>query len=179
MSQNETDMKSAYGPWAVITGASDGTGAEFARQLAAQGINLVLIARRQDPLDELAESIRDEHGVETRTASVDLYQASSADDVVAAEEGHRGIRANGVAIGWIEKREWARSFPGDTVVSKPETFDSIEDHINSILHQISDMTRIPRIGRPEEAGNLFAFLASNEASYVNGQVIAIDGGSSL
>jgi NAD(P)-dependent dehydrogenase (short-subunit alcohol dehydrogenase family) len=98
---------------------------------------------------------------------------------VAAEEGHRGIRANGVAIGWIEQREWQRSSPGDTVVAKPGSFESIEDYLNSILHQISDMTRIPRIGRPEEAGNLFAFLASNEASYVNGQVIAVDGGSSL
>lgn len=87
MPKNDTDMKSAYGPWAVITGASDGTGAEFARQLAAQGINLVLVARREGPLEELAGRIREEHGVATRTASIDLYEVTSADDVIAAAEG--------------------------------------------------------------------------------------------
>lgn len=37
----------AYGPWAVIAGASEGTGACYARQLAAMGINLVLVSRRK------------------------------------------------------------------------------------------------------------------------------------
>ena len=43
-----------YGPWAVIAGASDGTGAAFAVELARRGINLVLVARRQALLEELA-----------------------------------------------------------------------------------------------------------------------------
>ena len=43
-----------YGPWAVIAGGSDGTGAAFARDVAASGINLLLVARRQGPLDTLA-----------------------------------------------------------------------------------------------------------------------------
>jgi short-subunit dehydrogenase len=53
-----------YGPWAVVAGASEGTGREFARQIAAHGVNLVLIARREGPLAELAEQIRAESGVE-------------------------------------------------------------------------------------------------------------------
>lgn len=82
-----TDMQRTYGPWALITGASDGTGAEFARQLAAQGLNLALVARRQGPLNDLAASLREQFGVETRTASIDLYQPSAVDEVIAAVEG--------------------------------------------------------------------------------------------
>lgn len=60
-----------YGPWALIAGASEGTGAEFARQLAAQGLNLILVARREGPLDALAEELSGT-GVKVITATVDL-----------------------------------------------------------------------------------------------------------
>jgi short-subunit dehydrogenase len=61
-----------YGPWALIAGASEGTGASFARQLAEAGLNLVLVARRQAPLDKLASELREAHGVECVTASINL-----------------------------------------------------------------------------------------------------------
>lgn len=73
-----------YGPWAVITGASEGTGASFAKQLAAQGIRSVLIARREGPLAQLKQEILEEHGVECVTATVDLAAADAADAVVRA-----------------------------------------------------------------------------------------------
>jgi short-subunit dehydrogenase len=44
-----------YGPWAVIAGASDGIGSAFARQIAAQGVNCILIARREPLLASLAQ----------------------------------------------------------------------------------------------------------------------------
>lgn len=72
-----------YGPWALITGASEGTGSAFARQIAAQGVNLILIARREGPLAALAEEIR-ALGVDCVTASVDLAQPDAADKVAAA-----------------------------------------------------------------------------------------------
>ncbi|MFI7524068.1 SDR family NAD(P)-dependent oxidoreductase [Nocardia salmonicida] len=60
-----------YGPWAVIAGGSEGVGAEFARLLASEGINLVLAARKPGPLETTAESCR-ALGVEVRALAVDL-----------------------------------------------------------------------------------------------------------
>lgn len=61
-----------FGPWAVVTGASSGIGAAFARELAAQGLNIVAVGRREHLLTELALDLQRSHGVETRIAPVDL-----------------------------------------------------------------------------------------------------------
>jgi len=72
-----------YGPWAVVTGASSGIGAEFARQLAAQGFNVVLAARRGELLSSLAEDVERRCGVETRCVIVDLSEESGVDVLIA------------------------------------------------------------------------------------------------
>ena len=61
-----------YGPYALIAGASEGIGAAFARQLAERGVNLVLVARRAEPLEALADEIRASAGVDVRVAPIDL-----------------------------------------------------------------------------------------------------------
>ena len=76
-------FKDKYGPWALITGASEGTGSAFAHNLANQGMNLVLIARREQPLTELGKAVRAK-GVECVTASVDLSTLDATRQVVAA-----------------------------------------------------------------------------------------------
>lgn len=80
------DFKEKYGPWAVVAGASEGVGRAFARQIAAQGVNLLLIARREAPLAELAAEISAESGVECVTAAIDLALPDSAERVIAAVE---------------------------------------------------------------------------------------------
>jgi short-subunit dehydrogenase len=84
---NAAAFRTQYGAWGVITGASDGTGAAYARQLAAIGLNLVLIARRPEPLATLAAELERGHGIRTRVASIDLYQSDAGARVLAAAEG--------------------------------------------------------------------------------------------
>ncbi len=49
------DYVTKYGPWALVIGASDGVGSQFAGRLAHEGVNVVLAARRQHVLDEVAQ----------------------------------------------------------------------------------------------------------------------------
>src|ERR1044071_4798647 len=76
-----------YGPWAVVAGASVGIGAEFCRQIAAEGVNVVLVSRRVDTLESLAGELRAAHGVETRVAGVDLAAPGAEAGLFAATDG--------------------------------------------------------------------------------------------
>ncbi|MEO3760288.1 SDR family NAD(P)-dependent oxidoreductase [Mycobacterium sp. B14F4] len=75
----DPDFVARYGPWAVIAGASEGIGAALADQLAARGLDLVLIARNGPLLEQVAEKARDRHGAQARAVVQDL----TADDAVA------------------------------------------------------------------------------------------------
>jgi short-subunit dehydrogenase len=66
--------KQQFGPWALVTGASSGIGKEFARQIAAAGINVVLVARRDALLAELGRAISQEFDVQYRALAMDLSQ---------------------------------------------------------------------------------------------------------
>jgi short-subunit dehydrogenase len=71
-----------------VAGASEGLGAEFGRRLAGHGLNLVLVARREALLRELAGEIAGAHGVEVRCAAVDLASETA---LPAIEEATAGL----------------------------------------------------------------------------------------
>ncbi len=73
-----------YGPWALVAGASDGLGAAFAAGLAERGVNVVLLARRQDVLDQVAADIGSRTAAQTRTLVIDLAQPGAAAAVAEA-----------------------------------------------------------------------------------------------
>jgi len=88
MNQLKTRDKS----WVLVTGASSGFGEEFARQYAEQGHSLVLVARRLDRLQKLAEGLRRQFSVEIVVEQVDLA------DISAVIELHRRLHERGIAI---------------------------------------------------------------------------------
>ena len=68
------NIKNKYGPWALITGASSGIGKEFAKQLAQQGLNLVLVARRKERLEKLGQMLKSEYSISVKIVIADLIQ---------------------------------------------------------------------------------------------------------
>jgi 3-oxoacyl-[acyl-carrier protein] reductase len=75
----------------------------------------------------------------------------------AREVGPKGIRCNAVAPGFI-------------------TTSILETIPDEVMRKIADRVPLKRLGRPEEVANVYAFLASDEASYINGAVIEVAGG---
>jgi uncharacterized protein len=71
------DFAERYGPWAIVTGGSEGVGVSWARALTERGVKVVLVARRPDPLEQTAGWLR-ERGAEVRTLALDV----TATDVV-------------------------------------------------------------------------------------------------
>jgi len=78
--------------WVLITGASSGFGEEFARQYAEQGHSLVLVARRLDRLQKIAEALRQQFGIEVVVEQVDLS------DVAGIIQLHQRLRERDIAI---------------------------------------------------------------------------------
>lgn len=77
---NKSKFLKKYGTWAVVTGANDGLGKQFAMQLAEIGFNLVLVARRKNLLDDLSERLNATYKVDCISIDLDL----SANDAVAS-----------------------------------------------------------------------------------------------
>ncbi|MDP2800531.1 MAG: SDR family oxidoreductase [Phreatobacter sp.] len=77
-----TQWRDRYGPWAVVTGASDGIGLEIARDLAARGLKLVLVARRAAVLEQIADVIERTNSVETRVIAADLGKSDDVERVL-------------------------------------------------------------------------------------------------
>jgi short-subunit dehydrogenase len=78
--------RAKYGPWAVVTGASDGIGREMALCLAQRKLNLVLVARRRKVLDQFSAELAKNYGIEVRVIDADLAQNNAIAAVLAATD---------------------------------------------------------------------------------------------
>jgi uncharacterized protein len=77
-------LTTRFGDWALVTGASAGIGQALARQIAAEGMNVVLTARREDRLTSLAAELERDHQVESRIVAADLGEREGVDALLAA-----------------------------------------------------------------------------------------------
>jgi short-subunit dehydrogenase len=112
-----SDFNRKYGPWALVVGASEGLGACFAAECAARGLNVGLVARRQDALDEVAGKIRERYGIATRQIVAD---AGAPDFIAAVQAGMAGLE-----IGFLIYN--AAAEPGG-----PFLKIRLDDHLNNI-----------------------------------------------
>lgn len=119
---------------ALVTGASAGLGAEYARQLAAAGTNLILVARRLDRLDELARELASKHGVAADTLPADLATKEGLERVERriAEEETLDLLVNNAGFGG--RAGFVKSEPAD--------------HINMVRVHVDATVRLTRAALP-------------------------------
>ncbi|MBC8487289.1 MAG: SDR family NAD(P)-dependent oxidoreductase [Bacteroidetes bacterium] len=75
-------MAKKNGEWVLITSASSGLGAEFVRQLAEKKMNIILLARREELMNILAQEVHSQFGVDTQIISQDLTQLTNPDKLL-------------------------------------------------------------------------------------------------
>lgn len=95
---------------------------------------------------------------------------------IAAEEAPRGVRANAIGIGWIGG--WATSFEEARAACAQMPLE-VAATVSPMIEQMISLIRMQRPGAAGEAADLIAYLASDQASYVTGRTVALDGGASL
>lgn len=144
-----------YGPWAVIAGGSEGVGAEFARLLARAGINLVLIARKPEPLRDTADRCR-ELGVDVRELAVDLSRADSVAQIIAA--------TTDLEIGLLIYNAGANTHSAEFLDGDLAAFHQVID-LNvttplALIHHFAGSMRARRRGGVLLIGSLTGYLGS-------------------
>ncbi len=86
------DFKTKYGPWALIAGASVGLGAAYANALAEKGLNIILIARREEQLKRQASTLKKKYNVHVRTIQQDLSAPDMLNQISAqTKDIHVGL----------------------------------------------------------------------------------------
>jgi len=101
--RSPVDVK-RLGDWAVVTGATDGIGKGFAKELASRGINIVLVSRTQTKLQEVADEIKSKYNVKTIVVAVDFTDADlvfqKIKDGIQGLDGSIGVLVNNVGMSY-------------------------------------------------------------------------------
>ena len=94
-------LTARYGDWALVTGASSGIGASLAREIAAEGMNVVLSARREDRLSSLSAELERNFKIETRVVVADLSARSGQADLLkSVADLEIGLLVNNAGLGY-------------------------------------------------------------------------------
>jgi short-subunit dehydrogenase len=94
-------LTTRYGNWALVTGASAGIGQAIARQVAADGMNVALTARREERLTNLAAEIERDFAIETRIITADLAERSDVEALLSAvSDLEIGLLVNNAGLGY-------------------------------------------------------------------------------
>ncbi len=149
------DFRARYGPWAVVAGASAGLGAAYASQLAARGLHLVLIARREEMLDVLSAQLAEQFSVQVRVLAHDL----ASEDIGAALEAVTGD----IEVGLL-------AYNAATSIIGPFFEQPLEKHLNELaVNCRAPLTLSYLLGKrmvPRKRGGiiLMSSLASSQGS---------------
>ncbi|WIB16079.1 SDR family oxidoreductase [Curtobacterium sp. MCPF17_050] len=122
---------------ALVTGASSGIGREFARALAARGADLVLVARRADVLEDLAQSLRAAHGRVVTVVPLDLTQPASGTRLLT-ELDRLGVRVDTVVncAGIGLTRDFVDSTPSELEDQLAVNIDAVVDVCHAFLPRL-------------------------------------------
>jgi len=159
-------LKSSYGSWALVTGASAGIGTEFARQLAKEGLNVILVARRKDRLEEIAKELNTTYGVQARAVAADLsshdgpYQLHKAVQELNLEEGGPGLIVNNAGFGWFGQFQ-------------EQEVKHIEEMIQLNITSVAIITRLflADLNKRKQRGGII--ITSSTGSYFPGVLAAL------
>ncbi|MFN2540103.1 MAG: SDR family NAD(P)-dependent oxidoreductase [Mycobacteriales bacterium] len=146
-----------YGPWALITGGSEGVGAAFARQLAEQGVSSVLVARRPEALEQTATEVR-ERGAQVRTVQADLTRG--VEDVLRA--------TSDLDLGLLVLNAGANSYGHDFVSGELERHAAVVE-LNvtaamSLLHATGARLRARGSGGIVVVGSMAGYIGQERLS---------------
>lgn len=153
----------------LITGATAGLGAEFARQLAARGSHLVLVARNAERLEAPAARLRTEYGVRVQTLAADLHTQAGVNDVVGRlEQTEEPVTAliNNAGYGL------ARSFADNTVQTE---MDHLHIHLTAPLtlaHAALQGMRARGAGRIINVASVAGFTARGSYAALKAAMIS-------
>ncbi|MBP1673042.1 MAG: short-chain dehydrogenase [Bacteroidetes bacterium] len=112
-----SDFKQKYGPWAVVAGASEGLGAAFAEELARLGVNLVLLARRWNKLNTLADTLKQKYSIDVLFQSVDLADFDATQQYLNSLDVEIGLLVYNAAYAPIDYFKDVADHELDTLVS--------------------------------------------------------------
>jgi uncharacterized protein len=98
-----TDLKAKYGNWALVTGASAGIGKAFAESLAQKGINIVLVARNKEKLQQTESYLQIKYKISTVSIAADLNETTGIEKVINETSSMKiGILVNNAGNGYVD-----------------------------------------------------------------------------